>query len=154
MAEREAKPILLLQTPFRELEHVVSPDERWLAYISNESGPLEVYVRPFTPDAPAGTGAKWLVSKGGGIHPRWGADSKTLVYLHQNTSEAMTVDLDTNKGFQTGSQRSMFVAAVMALTNGWDETSDGKRFLYSIPPGTGSSIPFTVVVNWAAGLKK
>jgi len=63
----EAKPVTLLQTQFTERWPKVSADGRWLAYMSNESGVPDIYVRPFTPDAPAGTGAKWLVSKGGGF---------------------------------------------------------------------------------------
>ena len=68
----EAKPVSLLQTQFVEAGARVSPDGRWLAYVSNESSLVDVYVRPFAPDAPAGSGAKWLVSKGGGLRPSGG----------------------------------------------------------------------------------
>ena len=77
----EPKPIPLLQTEFREGLSEASPDGRWLAYISTEASPTDVYVRPFTPEAPAGTGAKWLVSKGGGIRPLWRPDGKVLYYI-------------------------------------------------------------------------
>ena len=152
----EAKPVSLLKTQFLPAEAVprVSPDGRWLAYMSNESGSSENYVRPFTPDAPAGTGAKWLVSKGGGAFPLWRPDGKELFYLSL-TNQVMAVEIDTSKGFQAGTPRRMFASPVVtAPTVRWDVSPDGKRFLFAAPPGSGRTIPFTVIVNWAAGLKK
>lgn len=149
----EARPALLLRTQFQEGGSRVSPDGRWLAYASNESGSFEIYVRPFAPEALAGTGAKWLVSKAGGIDPVWRTDGKELLYLGV-TSQIMAVDIDTSKGFQAGTPRRLFNAPSDALTAGWDLSPDGKRFLFVAPPGTGRTIPFTVVLNWAAGLKK
>jgi serine/threonine-protein kinase len=149
----DTKPISLLKTEFNEAGAVVSPDGRWLAYVSQESGGAEIYVRPFTPDAPAGTGAKWLVSKGGGFTARWRPDGKQLLYLTP-TVQVMAVDIDTGKGFQYGTPRRMFVAPVQAIATGWDLSPDGKRFLFVAPPGSARVIPFTLVLNWAAGLKK
>jgi serine/threonine-protein kinase len=149
----EAKPVALLQTQFSEGGARVSSDGRWLAYNSNESGAPEVYVRPFSPEAPAGTGAKWLVSKGGGVNPIWRSDGKELFYPGL-ASQMMAVDIDTSKGLQAGTPRRLFTAPGEATTLGWDLAPDGKRFLFIAPPGTGRTIPFTVVLNWAAGLKK
>jgi Tol biopolymer transport system component/predicted Ser/Thr protein kinase len=150
----EPKPVSLLKTQFPEVVPRVSADGRWLAYTSNESGAFENYVRPFTPDAPAGTGAKWLVSKGGGALPIWRPDGKGLFYLSL-TSQVMAVDIDTSKGFEAGTPRRMFTApVVVAPTTRWDLSPDGKRFLFAAPPNTGRVTPFTVVLNWAAGLKK
>ncbi len=148
-----AKPVALLQTRFNERRVRVSPDGRWMVYSSDESGPSEIYVRPFTPEAPAGTGAKWLVSRGGGVRPMWRPDGKELFYLSL-TNQVMAVDIDTSKGFQAGTPRRMFTAPPGALSLSWDLSPDGKRFLFAAPPNTGSVIPFTVVLNWAAGLKK
>jgi eukaryotic-like serine/threonine-protein kinase len=150
----EAKPVSLLQTRSEESRARVSPDGRWLAYRSTESGASEVYVRPFTPQAPAGTGAKWLVSKGGGSGPIWRPDGKELFYLAP-ASQAMAVDVDTSKGFQAGTPRRMFTAqSGVVNTTGWDLSPDGKRFLLVAPPNAGRIVPFTVVLNWAAGLRK
>ena len=150
----DAKPVSLLQTQFTERFANVSPDGRWLAYMSTESGGGEIYVRPFTPEAPAGTGAKWLVSKGGGAIPLWRPDGKELFYLTQS-SRVMAVDIDTSKGFQAGTPKLMFTGPSGAAANtGWDLSPDGKRFLFAAPPNTGHVIPFTVVLNWAADLKK
>jgi Tol biopolymer transport system component len=153
MVPAGAKPVSLLKTQFLEAVPRVSPDGRWLAYTSNESRTFENYVRPFTPDAPTGTGAKWLVSKGGGGLPVWGPDGKELFYLSL-TNQVMAVDIDTSKGFQAGTPRRMFASPVLtAPTVRWDVTPDGKRFLFAAPPSASRVIPFTVVLNWAAGLK-
>jgi hypothetical protein len=120
--------------------------------MSNESGANEIYVRPFTPDAPAGTGAKWLVSKGGGDRSLWRPDSKVLFYL--GPAQVMAVDIDTSKGFQAGTPRRMFTAPPGASITSWDLSPDGKRFLFVAPPGAGHVVPYTVVLNWAARLKK
>ena len=149
----EAKPVSLLQTQFREGQASVSPDGRWLAYVSSESTLADVYVRPFTPAAAAGTGAKWLVSKGSGIRPLWRPDGKALFYVSLS-NQVMAVDIDTSKEFQAGTPRRMFTAPAGVLAAGWDLSPDGKRFLFVAPPNTGHTIPFTVVLNWAAGLKK
>ena len=149
----EAKPVSLLRTQFYEGMARVSPDGRWLAYASNESGTFEIYVRPFTPDAPAGTGAKWLVSKGGGIRPIWRPDSKELFYLSL-ASQVIAVDIDASKGFQAGAPRRMFTAASQALTSDWDLSPDGKRFLFAAPPNTGRVIPFTVVAQLGGGVEE
>ena len=146
-----AKPVALLQTRFNEFEARVSPDRRWLAYTSPESGVGEVYVRPFTPEMPGGSRAKWLISNGGG-EPIWRADSKELYY--NNVGRVMAVDIDTSKGFQSGTPRLLFNNPGNVLNQGWDLSPDGKRFLFVAPPGTQHVIPFTVVLNWAAGLKK
>ena len=149
----EAKPVPLLQTQFVEAQATVSPDGRWLAYTSNESGGFEIYVRPFTPTTPTGSGAKWLVSKGGGLSAHWRPDGKALYYV-STASQMMAVDIDTSKEFEAGTPRRLFAAPPLALVAGWDISPDGKRFLFIAPPNTGRTIPFTVVLNWAAGLKK
>jgi serine/threonine protein kinase/Tol biopolymer transport system component len=146
-----AKPVSLLHSTFVEFGERVSPDERWLAYTSAESGVAEVYVRPFTPETPAGSGAKWLVSKGG-AQPIWRPDGKELYYYF--AGRVMAVDIDTSSGFVTGKQRLMFNSPANVGNSGWDLSPDGKRFLFVAPPGAEHVIPFTVVLNWAAGLKK
>ena len=138
---------------FRKAMARVSPDGRWLAYTSNESGTFEIYVRPFTPEAPAGTGAKWLVSKGGGVRSHLAAGWQGVVLPHCD-----------RPGDGRGYRHQQGIPGRYAAANvhrsggradcGWDLSPDGKRFLFVAPPNTGRVIPFTVVVNWAAGLKK
>jgi eukaryotic-like serine/threonine-protein kinase len=150
----DRKPIPLLRTPFAEAEGRISPDGRWFAYRSNESGTPEVYVRPFSPDPGGGTGggAKWMVSRGGGAFPRWRGDGKELFYLGLN-SRMMAVDVTTNQTFQAGLPRELFGLALLSAP---DVTADGKRFMIQALEGTGATTqpPFTVVLNWQAALKK
>ena len=76
---KPGKPELFLRTPFDEQEPAFSPDGRWIAYTSNESGRNEVYVRPFPGGAPSGSG-KWQISTGGGLHPIWSRNGRELFY--------------------------------------------------------------------------
>ncbi len=150
----EARPISVLQTPFAESMGHLSPDGRWIAYTSLESGMYELYVRPFSPESGAGaTGAKWIVSKDTGTYPRWRADGQELFYTASNLQQ-MAVDIDTSKGFQAGTPRRLFAAPPPVNDVGWDLTPDGKRFLFVAAPGGARTIPFTVVLNWTAALKK
>ena len=66
----------------------------------------------------------------------------------------MAVDIDTSKGFQAGPPRRLFAAPPPLISVGWDLAPDGKRFLFIAPPGGGRTVPFTVVLNWMAALKK
>ena len=82
-------PWVFLKTPFNEAWGAFSPDGRWVAYQSNESGPVEIYVRPFVPPVAAGTaagpgrtGGQWQVSTAGGVFPVWRPDGKELYYLN------------------------------------------------------------------------
>jgi hypothetical protein len=112
--------------------------------MSDESGVEEVYVRTF-PD-PSG---KWQVSKGGGTLPRWRRDAKQLYYLGRDT--IFSVDVATGATFQSSEPKALLDARVPA---GYDVTADGKRFLIATNSGDSAADPITVVLNWAAGLKK
>jgi eukaryotic-like serine/threonine-protein kinase len=74
-------PSVLMNTPFREVWGAFSPDGRWVAYMSNESGRPEIYVRPFTPPGAKTAGGQWQVSAAGGIHPTWRPDGRELYYI-------------------------------------------------------------------------
>jgi len=150
----EAKPVAVLQTPFAESMGQVSPDGRWIAYMLRESGPVEIYARPFSPEAGTGAaGAKWLVSKGPGLFPRWRSDGRELFYTSLNLDQ-MAVDIDTSNGFQAGTPRRLFAAPPPLVNVGWDVAPDGKRFLFVTEPGGSHTVPFTVVLNWEAGLEE
>ena len=148
----DAKPMPLLATQFSEQSAQVSPDGRWIAYTTNESGSSDVYVRPISAEGNGG-GAKWLISKGLSLYPRWRSDGKQILYANPNL-DIMAVDIDTSKGFQAGTPRRLFVAPPPLINIGWDMTADAKRFLFITTPNGGRPAPFTVVLNWAAGLKK
>ena len=171
----DRKPVLLLGTEFNETVGSFSPDMRWIAYASNESGREEIYVRPFIAGAAAGTkGAasgssgpvlgegKWQVSKDGaativavtsGSRPVWRADGKEIIFSGPNGSP-MAVDVNgTGAAFQAGVPKQLF--ATPATIGTWDVTTDGKRFLMGVPPGGQTTDePITVILNWQASLKK
>jgi Tol biopolymer transport system component/predicted Ser/Thr protein kinase len=147
----QGAPVGVLKAEFSERMPRLSPDGRWLAYVSYESGTADVYVRPFSPGTSGGE--KWLVSNGLSVHPRWSPDGKQLYYIKLG-GQVTAVDIDTRSGFRAGAPRVVFRGVPPTLIPGWDLSRDGKRFLFVTAPRTGSTVPFTVVLNWAAGLKK
>ncbi|MBZ5635666.1 MAG: serine/threonine-protein kinase [Acidobacteriia bacterium] len=156
--EGDHKPVLLLGTEFNESQGSFSPDMRWIAYTSNESGRSEVYVRPFTTSGPSGTPSlgegKWQVSKDGGDYPAWRADGKEIIFqAPPNGTVKMAVDVRTKgAAFEAGVPQRLFQAP---LDYGWDVTADGKRFLLAVPEiQQAAQVPITVVLNWQAQLKK
>jgi hypothetical protein len=139
---------------FTESHGQVSPDSRWVAYDSNESGKAEVYVQPFPPGQ--GRTGKWLISTDGGLQPRWRGDGKELYYL-SNDRRMMVVDVKAASAFEAGTPRSLFSTPPMntnAVLGQYDVTRDGKRFLLIAPSLSAASIPATVVLNWRTGLKQ
>jgi len=152
----EKKPFPLLSTEFNHRTGQFSPDGRWVAYTSDESGREEVYVRTFSPDPAAAVSdeGKWLISTGGGSEPRWRTDGKELYYLTPDR-KLMAVELATNAGFAAAVPKALFQAPQRAATlpYGWDVTPDGKRFLFAAPAEQREA-PFTMVVNWQATLKR
>jgi serine/threonine protein kinase/Tol biopolymer transport system component len=141
------KPRLFLGTEFNEGQGQFSPDSRWVAYQSDESGRMEVYVRAFSLSSPSG---KWLVSKGGATGARWRRDGKELFYTSADGS-ITAVDVRGSEAFRVGTPESLFKLPASITT--WDVNADGTRFLVPVPMQQRSQSPFTVVLNWQAGLK-
>jgi Tol biopolymer transport system component len=160
-ATADRKPFRVDNSEFSEGGGRISPDGRWVAYASDESGRQEIYVRPF---ATAGAGpssgggapitGKWMVSKDGGTTPIWRGDGKELFYLSAVGGMAMAVDVDTKGVFQAGIPKPLFKVPAGVLF--WDVSSDGKRFLMAAPSGASAANqpPYVVVLNWQAELKK
>src|SRR5262249_2478072 len=98
------KPRVFLQTPFTEAAPQLSPDGRWVAYVSNESGRPEIYVRPFP-----GPGGKWQISTEGGQSPAWSPKGNELFYRTGRSNEnLMAVDIQTQPTFSAGKPRLLF----------------------------------------------
>jgi dipeptidyl aminopeptidase/acylaminoacyl peptidase len=132
----------------------LSPDGRYLAYTSNESGRAEVYVSPFLPAE--GLTGKWLVSSNGGSQPRWRGDGKEIFYLDPGHT-MMAVDIATQPGFHAATPHSLFPSPAIGGNQTlfqYDVSRDGKRFLLIGPVEGSASEPATVVLNWEAGHKK
>ncbi len=137
-----------MRTPFRELLPVLSPDGRFLAYVSNESGRNEVYVQSFP-----GPGGKWQISTAGGGEVHWQSDGKGLYYRAPD-QKLMTVDVRADGGFQAGVPKPLFAGRFESgvARNKYLPVPDGQRFLVVGPLGREAMTPTTVVLNWFAGL--
>ncbi|HEY7185880.1 MAG TPA: protein kinase [Vicinamibacterales bacterium] len=145
-----------LESPFNKTQAQVSPDSRWIAYTSYESGGDEVYVESFpTP------GSKKQVSVGGGVQPRWRRDGKELFYLATD-GRLMATAVMSGKTLAFGETKPLFKTAVIphgsqsiGLATYYDVTPDGQRFLCVIPSASDTTFaPITVVLNWQAALRK
>jgi eukaryotic-like serine/threonine-protein kinase len=148
----DRKPISFLRTSFNEDGGRFSPDGRFIAYHSDESGPYEVYVQPF----PA-SGAKWQISSGGGMQPRWRRDGKELFFMAPN-KKLMAVDVNLANGtFAAGVPKILFQTNSLGYSgprNSYECSGDGQRFLINSLQSDVGAIPVTVVLNWAADLKR
>jgi Tol biopolymer transport system component len=124
----ERQPTPVIDAQYTSLTARFSPDGRWIAYVSNESGASEVSVRPFN-SAFGSVGNPIVVTKNGGRAPLWRSDSKELFYINQD-GMATVVDVDTNSGFKTGTPKPLFNVPAAVLF--WDASPDGTRFLMPI----------------------
>ena len=142
------KPISFLRTEFTEENGVMSPDGKWIAYDSDESGKSEAYVQPFLP-----TGAKWLLSRDGGRIPKWRRDGGELYYLGAD-GKLMAVEVKAGGVFQSGLPRPLFATRTNSPFVHYAVTHDGQRFLIPTEVGEAGSTPAVVVLNWMEGIKK
>ena len=146
--KRDPLPLILAQTTANEDQGQFSPDGHWVAYTSNESGQSEIYVIPFPPNP---NGGRWLVSRGGGVMPRWRRDGKELFYISPDW-KMMAVDVSTKPSFQSGTPHALFETEMVdtGIRTGpmsWDIAADGKRFLIVSENSDGAS-SLNVVLNW------
>jgi len=151
--EGERKPFPVVQTPANEDQGQFSPDGHWVAYTSNESRLSEIYVIPFPPSS---SGGKWLVSRGGGVQPRWRRDGKELFYISPE-SKMMAVEVNTQPVFQAGNPQALFLTEIVdtGIRTGpmsWDIAPDGRFLIITENAPQTSSV--TVVLNWRAGIRK
>jgi Tol biopolymer transport system component len=142
----------LLATPANEMQARISPDGRWLAYASDESGALEVYVQRY-PEL----GEKRQVSIGGGGQPQWRGDQRELFYLSADRAVS-AVEVETSDGISFGTPRALFRASVAGnpadARDLYAASADGAKFLLEGPVEEASDRPITVIVDWAAGISE
>jgi Tol biopolymer transport system component len=123
----------------------MSPDGRFIAYWSNETGTPEIYVQTW----PLG-GGKWQISNGGGLVPRWRRDGKELFYRN-GTFEFYAVAVTLEPRFSAGIPQQLFKRRLQGdnpSTPSWTVTADGQKFLLNAALATTQAVPFTVVLNW------
>ena len=141
----DRKPKAYLQTKYIERAATFSPDGRWVAYVSDESGRLEIYVQGF----PERRG-KWPVSADGGVRPAWRADGKELYWAGlDGTLMAASVELQA-AGVRTGRADALFRLPAGEGVYQFQPGRDGRRFLVLEPEGVQMDRPMVVVGNWAA----
>ena len=153
----DGPPQDLIASDAIEAQAEVSPDGRWIAYQSNESGPFEVYVRPF-PNVDAG---KWQMSRDGGTEPVWGPDGRELFFRTGSYAEMLVVAVTTEPVFSAGNPEVLFATPYRAEGPGrgrpWDVAVDG-RFLMIKGSGSGQEAgglsQINVVLNWHEELKR
>jgi serine/threonine protein kinase len=143
----DGHPIVVAAAAANQGQGQFSPDGHWVAYTSNESSVSEIYVIPFPP---APDGGKWLVSRGGGVQPRWRRDGRELFYISPD-SKMMAVPVTTQPVFQSGTPQPLFATDIVdtGIRTGplsWDVAPDGTRFVIITASPTDS--PVTIVLNW------
>ncbi|HEY3214972.1 MAG TPA: protein kinase [Candidatus Eisenbacteria bacterium] len=140
-------PVPYLRTPFNEPSGSISPDGRWMAYESDESGRYEIYVQSFPiPDT------KYQVSTGGGFGSGWSEDGKELIFAGPDGLTAMTVDVQTGEQFRAGIPRALFRAPPGLV--GATMTRDNRRCLVSVPANRNAASSIEVLLDWTAVLPK
>ena len=148
----DRKPAPYLQTEFDETQGQFSPDGKWMAYVSTESGVPQVYVQPF----PA-AGGKRQISSEGGFHPRWRGDGKELFFLAPG-AVLMSAEIRAAPKFESSVPKRLFqtqMFGVQTLTfHRYAVAPDGKRFLMIAATEDTAAAPITVVQNWLAAVKR
>ena len=146
----DRKPVTFLRSPFSETRGRFSPDGRWVAYQSDESGRFEVYVMSVD-----GSGGKWQISNGGGSFPKWRRDGREIFFLEGKVPQfklmAATVDGE-GTAFKVGAVKGLFSWSGRSYWSPYAVSADGQRILVNIVTEEKSTPPITVVVNWLSGL--
>jgi hypothetical protein len=150
-------PVPVIQSPAVERGAYVSPDNRWIAYMSAETGRDEIYVQPFSAGSVKASG-KWMVSNGTRGMARWRGDSKELMFLN-GEGAVVAVDVASGAAFQTSAPKTLFSLPLELLSNQnpgtmADATRDGQRLLLVMPVQENSQRELAVVLNWQDGVKR
>jgi serine/threonine protein kinase len=147
----DRKPVLVVKTAFQKLQARVSPDQRWIAYMSNESDGNQIFVHPF-PDA---TRDRRQVTAKGGSEPKWRGDSRELYYIAPD-GKLMAVPIKPGATFDWGEPVVLFQTPLTGQTQNrrYDVTADGERFLVAAPTGaTNASARASVIINWTSSVE-
>ena len=149
--EGEGGPEPFLATPFNECQAAFSPDGQWIAYVSDEVGRPEVYVRAYP-----GPGGKWPISTEGGIEPVWGPNAGELFYrsLH---GKMMAVPVRLEPEFNAEKPKILFedrFETVQSYVRNYDVSPDGKRFVMIQREHQSPPTEIVVVLNWFEELKR
>ncbi len=145
------EPVPFVRTTALEQNGAFSPDGKWIAYTSDESGRPEIYLRSFS--GPGNPGGQWQISKSGGMYPKWRGDGKELYYLSAD-NRITAVTLEPVANLQIGTPQPLFVAHFGNGSTRFTVTPDGKRFLMEAPPDEAGANAATVILNWTRALRQ
>ena len=148
----ERTPYPLIRRAFDQEQAQFSPDGRWVAYVSNESGRQEVLVRPFAPASahdPESAGESVTVSRSGGTAPRWRADGKELFFITPEDA-IVSVPVSVRPVLEVGSPTTLFHAPGIATD--WGVSADGSRFLVMTPERSTASTSLSLIFDWQGTL--
>ena len=148
--DKKAEP--WLNAPYAERQARFSPDQKWIAYTSNESGRVEVYIRGFMP-----AGGKWRVSSDGGHSPVWRSDGKELFFISSD-SKVMSVAVRPGASFDGAAATPLFQVPGdmldLTVVTQYDVSPDGQSFLMNLDTPTEGQRLITLVTNWSSMLKQ
>ena len=145
-------PFVFLRTPSREVWGAFSPDGRWVAYMSNESGRPQIYVRPFVPPGAAVTGGQWQISTAGGIHPVWRPDGRELYYLDPVGALVSVPVAASGATFEPGTPMVRFATQILGggvdagQGRQYDIAPDGRLLINTVIDNVES--PITLLQRW------
>jgi Tol biopolymer transport system component len=157
----ERKPYRVLDSTFGESHPQISPDGKWVAYWSGETGRGEIYVQ----SSPPGAG-KFQISTNGGVYPRWRGDGRELFFMESSSfSKLMAAAITTGaKTLESSTPMELFDslynnAAIPGHSGNWSTfavSADGKKFLIPRPEANApiATVPITAVVNWTSSIKE
>ena len=145
------EPKVFLETPFEEMQGQFSPDGHWIAYASDESGQVEIYVVPFP-----GPGGKRRISGGSGLLPLWRDDGKELFYVTSDGQLMVAEMISRNGTLEPGKVEKLFGGLIINRDRGmtYGISSDGQKVLIVVDNGAPSSLTLTLLQNWTAALKR
>jgi len=150
-----AAPVSFAKTPFNETQPSISPNGRWLAYVSDELGSRHVYIQPF----PAG-GPRIHVTEGtaGGVQPRWSRDGRELYYLASDRRLVAVPVISSSDALRLAPATPLFKTTIeyeagVGTRADYDVTRDGQRFIVAEPRPQLEGAALTVLVNWTSGLR-
>jgi hypothetical protein len=152
MGEKKASP--LMESPFDKVTARVSPDGRWIAYATNDTGTYQIVVQSF----PDPNGGRWQITAQGGVEPKWRHDSRELYYLALD-GKLMAVPVKTDRTFEAGTASPLFETplpvgrSLPSRDRRYDVAADG-RFLIVTPTNTAAPPPIVAVVNWTSAIEK
>ncbi len=143
----DRKPFAVVESPAIDYFGMLSPDGKWLAYESDESGRGEIYVAPFP-----GPGGKWQISTNGGVQAFW-PPGKELFYFNVDSRLVAVEYSAEGLNFVVGKSRLLFGGRSLASISGADVSRNDKRWLMAMPVGEPNSSPLILTTNWTAALK-